>query len=99
MSEEETDAEPEQAETTAEEIPFVGSELLTETEARVLRAVLEGGDPAATAKDGGLMLSAAIDSINEKLFDVFFDTAIEFDEDVPVTVEDYIEELKGYAGI
>jgi hypothetical protein len=35
------------------------------------------------------------DSINEKLYDIFADTVIEFDGDIPAVIEDYEEELKG----
>ena len=86
--------EPEEAAAPVGEEPF-----LTEAETVILKAVIEGSDAAAAAKERGLMLSAAVDSINEKLFEVLFDTAIEFDGDEPVAVKDYVEELKGYAGI
>lgn len=37
----------------------------------------------------------AVDSINEKLFDLLEDTAIEFDSDGPQIVEDYLQDLRG----
>ena len=33
--------------------------------------------------------------MNEKLYELIGDTAIEFDGDIPVVVEDYLEEVKG----
>ena len=82
-----------------EDAPLTDESPLTDTEKEILAAVLLGEDAAARARERGVMLSAAIDSINEKLFGIFFDTAIEFEGDTPVAVEDYIEDLKGYAGI
>ena len=35
------------------------------------------------------------DSVNEKLFDIFGDTVIEFSGDDPAVIEDYADELKG----
>lgn len=42
-----------------------------------------------------LMPSVIADSVNEKLYEMFGDTVIVFDGDVPTLIEDYIEELKG----
>ena len=44
------------------------------------------------------MLSVIVDCVNEKLFDLFGDTVIDFNGDVPELIEDYIEELKGIIG-
>jgi len=41
------------------------------------------------------MVSVIIDSINEKLFDMFLDNVLEFEGDSPAPVEDYTEDLKG----
>ena len=72
---------------------------LDETEAAVLRAVLEGTDGADALKDAGRMLSVVIDEINEKLFDLFGDAVIYYEGDAPAVYEDYAEELKGMTGI
>ena len=40
------------------------------------------------------MLSVAVDSINDKMFDYFGDTIIDFDGDLPYIIEDYSDELK-----
>lgn len=47
------------------------------------------------AKSKMLMISVIADSINDKLFDMFDDTVLEFESDVPNVIEDYLEELKG----
>ena len=101
VSEEEVEAEDATTAPEPEDVSLPDKEapLLTEAETEILRAVIEHDGAASRARSHGLMLSAAVDSINEKLFEVFFDTVIEFDGDTPVAVEDYIEELKGYAGI
>ena len=71
---------------------------LDETETAVLRAILTGGDCAGAARTGGRMLSVAVDSINEKLFDEFGDTVIYDDGTGPAVYEDYEEELKERIG-
>jgi hypothetical protein len=40
------------------------------------------------------MLSVAVDNINDKMFDYFGDTIIDFDGDLPYVIEDYSDELK-----
>ena len=70
---------------------------LTSEEAKLLSLILDGGDAAAFAKRNGTMLSVAVESINEKLFDELCDTAIEFDGDTPRPVEDYIEDIRRFA--
>lgn len=60
-----------------------------------MQALLYGGDYQSAAKNAGSMPSVMADSINEKLYDIFADTVIEFDGDTPAVIEDYEEELKG----
>ena len=67
--------------------------LLDGTERAFLTCLLQGGDWRKAA--GNVMPSLLADAINEKLFDRFGDTIIEFDGDAPILVGDYIEELKG----
>ena len=43
----------------------------------------------------GKMVSVVAESVNEKLFDFFSDTVIDFDGEKPYIIEDYIDELKG----
>ncbi len=85
-------------ETPDENITAVAKENTTpldSCEYEIMQCLLYGGDCIAAAKKNGRMLSVAADSINEKLFDIFGDTVIEFDGDMPVLIEDYTDELKG----
>ena len=82
------ETEPAKAEATADE-PYL----------KVLKALLCGADPEKAARDSGIMLTVAIDEINERLFDTFSDTVIIFDGDTPEIIEDYKEELKGMFNI
>ena len=92
-----TDSEREPAEEacpgpTVQE-PSDHGKLLDGTERAFLTCLLQGGDWRKAA--GNVMPSLLADAINEKLFDRFGDTIIEFDGDAPILVGDYIEELKG----
>ena len=82
-------AEPEIEEAAENDTPLDSAEFA------FLRALLYGGDWAQAAREANSMPSLLADSINEKLFDTFSDTVIEFDGDTPVLIEDYIEDLKG----
>lgn len=64
---------------------------LTGAELAILRSLLEGAQPDF----GTVSPDMAVDSINEKLFDLLEDTAIEFDSDGPQIVEDYLQDLRG----
>ena len=64
-------------------------------ESAFLKALLNGGDWKEQARAAGRMSSILADSINEKLFDLFGDTVIDFSDDTPVLIEDYTDELKG----
>ena len=66
---------------------------------KVLKALLNGADPEEAARADGIMLTVAIDEINERLFDTFGDTVIIFNGDTPEIIEDYKEELKGMFNI
>ncbi len=68
---------------------------LTDGEYAFMKTLLYGGDFRAAAQQAGSMPSLLADSINEKLYDAFADTVLEFDGDIPVVIEDYEEELKG----
>ncbi len=70
---------------------------LDETEYRFIRCLLYGEDHKALLAEKKQMLSVIVDSVNEKLYDIFADTVIEFDCDDPVLIEDYTEELRGIA--
>lgn len=67
---------------------------LDKNELAFMRAMLYNGDPAGAAHKCGKMISILADSVNEKLFDSFGDTVIDFTGDVPMLIEDYTDELK-----
>lgn len=62
-------------------------------ELALLRQLLVGGTAATTP--GSRSVEMLADSANEKLFDLLQDSAIEFDDQGPHLVEDYIEDLRG----
>lgn len=61
----------------------------------VLRILLDGGDASAAAKSAGVTLSMVCDEINERFYDEFCDTVIDFDNEKPFVVPDYVEDLRG----
>ena len=62
---------------------------LTAEELSLLHDLLDGRTPSAPGTD------LLVDAINEKLFDLLGDTAIEFDETgAPALVEDYVEDVR-----
>jgi len=69
--------------------------VLDETETEFMRCLLSGRDFRPVLKAAHIMTSVAAESVNEKLFDEFGDTVIDFDGDEPFLIEDYTEELKG----
>ena len=64
---------------------------LTDEEAALVTALLQD-KPAPTAATS---LDMLVDSINEKLFDLLGDTAIEFGENDPAIIEDYQQDVRG----
>ena len=67
---------------------------LDSDETAFMKALLYNGSASEAAKKCGKMTSILADSVNEKLFDSFSDTVIEFIDDEPVIIEDYMDELK-----
>ena len=67
---------------------------LDDISAALLRIVLDGGDAAAFSAERKISLAVTIDRINEALYDMLGDTALEFEGDTPVVVEDYRRELE-----
>ena len=65
------------------------------TELELVRCLLYGGDYTQSLRDAGRLVSVAVDSVNEKLFDMFGDTVICFEADKPYVLDDYRDELKG----
>lgn len=72
--------------------------LFTKEERILLKALLKGSDPAGIETLQNVSLSLLCDEINEKLIDEIGDTVIEFDGDVPVLIEDYIEDIRNILG-
>ena len=64
---------------------------LTDEEAALVTALLQD-KPAPTAATS---LDMLVDSINEKLFGLLGDTAIEFGENGPAIIEDYQQDVRG----
>lgn len=67
---------------------------LSNIEYEFMKCLLYGKDYSDLVKSNGLMLSVLIDSINEKLFDMFCDTVLIFEGNKPELIEDYEAELK-----
>ena len=68
--------------------------LLDNDEIRFMQALLYNGNAAEAAKNCGKLVSIMADSVNDKLFDTFSDTVIDFTTDYPVLIDDYTDELK-----
>lgn len=79
------------AQTPQAEVGVSASLGLTPDELSLLRSLL-AGKPAHTAK--GTSMDMLVDGINEKLFDLLGDTALEFDGTEPQLVEDYVEDVR-----
>ncbi len=65
---------------------------LTRDEYRLLQSLLYGRD-YGWVRSSGLMLSVLVDGINDKLYDIFFDSVL-LGDDPPELIEDYIADLK-----
>ena len=88
--EEEEDAPPPEPSPAAPEPSDPEALPLEDAESRLLRCLLYGKD-LSWIREEGYILSVLLDSINDKLYDVFLDTVV---EDGPQVVGDYIDELK-----
>lgn len=62
---------------------------------RVLTLLLDGQDPSAEVRKAGTTLSMVCDAANERFFDVFSDTVIDFEGEQPFVIPDYTDELRG----
>ena len=74
--------------------PETENALLDKALTEILRCLLKGENAEKTSRENGLMLSTAVDSINELLFDTFGDIAVNFDGNNFQIIEDYADELK-----
>lgn len=70
---------------------------LTHLEAEFLRRLLdgEGYDDLLDALGAPASLDMLVDGVNEKLFDLLGDTAVEFDGAAPRVVDDYRDDVRG----
>lgn len=68
--------------------------LLTAAERVFLQALVDGSDHTEAARNAGSLPSLLADAINEKLFDEFGDTVIDFTGDEPVLIEDYTDDIR-----
>ena len=81
---------------TKEENPDITNETdLSDDEFKFTSMLVRDENYKEYLKSRGIMLSVIIDSVNEKLYDIFGDTVIDFDGETPEIIEDYIDELKG----
>ncbi len=71
---------------------------LESVEADFVARLLRGESCDSLLAENGLLLSLVVDSVNEKLFDLFGDTVIVFGASAPEIIEDYADELKGIIG-
>ncbi len=69
--------------------------ILSGDELRFMQILLYGGDLQKFLSEKHLMASILAEAVNERLYDEFADTVIEFDGNTPVLVEDYRDDLKG----
>ena len=94
--------EEEPEEPAAPEIPIEqpqNSGILKSPLTEILISLLKGENPEGVARKNGIMLSVAVEEINETLFEDFGDTVIDFDGDTPIIIEDYENKLKGMFNI
>lgn len=85
------------AEETVEMIPEIKQEsgIVTAFEKAILKQMMNSENIEAPLKEKGILLSVFIDDINEKLFDTFNDSVIAYDGNIPVIIEDYLEDVRG----
>ncbi len=79
------------AEKSAKQNPYS----LSDAELCIIKAILNGESADCVAREYGLILSVAIEEIDEKLFDAVSDNVIYYDGDVPTAEEYYLDFLKG----
>lgn len=83
------------APTTGSLPPTAAKAGLSAAEYAFLHALLYAQPWQEILRRHALLPSVAADAVNEKLFDTFGDTVIVFEDDVPMLLEDYTDELKG----
>lgn len=68
---------------------------LSPEQAAYVRALLDGVDAATALKAAGCTEDMMVDAVNEALFDVLGDTALEYGADGPQLIEDYRQDVEG----
>lgn len=81
-------------ETAAEKAQEACSLPLSPEELGFIKCLLAGENAAGYASAHGMKLSLLCDALNEKLYEVFYDTVIDFEGDTPFIIEDYADELR-----
>ena len=74
---------------------YINETELDSTEFEFLIKLIKNENDKEFLKSRGIMLSIITDSVNEKLYDIYGDTVIDFDGTDALIIEDYQEELKG----
>ncbi|XME02074.1 TerB N-terminal domain-containing protein [Lachnospiraceae bacterium C1.1] len=67
---------------------------LSADEAALIKCLLNGESAKDFARERHQILSVLVDSINEKLYDIFADTVIDMADDIPEIIEDYRDDLE-----
>ena len=74
--------------------PAASDSPLTPLEARFLQGLLDGTPATQLLGPGDPFVSVVADSINEKFFDLVGDAVIDFDNDEPYLIEDYLDDIR-----
>ena len=69
---------------------------LNDSERFFLKCLIDNTEYGSYLRKNNIMLSVIIDSINEKMFEIFADTVIICENETPIIIDDYLEELKNY---
>ena len=85
---------PEKQDTAADENEPCDMLGLSDAEYAFLRALLYGQPYSDILRANATTALLLSDGVNEKLFDLFGDTVIEFSGDEPILIDDYTDELK-----
>ncbi|MBR3235171.1 MAG: TerB N-terminal domain-containing protein [Atopobiaceae bacterium] len=74
--------------------PAAESSLLSPLELRFIQGLMDGTPAAQLLGPTDPFVSVVADSINDRLFDLVGDAVIEFDDNGPVIVEDYLDDIR-----
>lgn len=72
---------------------------LSQSEVAFLQALLKGNEEELIRGVGASAVDLVVDAVNEKLFELLGDTAVEFGDDgEPRLVEDYVDDVREALG-